>query len=91
MHGWPLSKMVLLLIELLTQPLGPWGDTSVSLSMINLNFIHRSRPLPDAAVAVECLSVCLSARMGRVETQGQVEAEEKWQSEVKSNESQRMN
>lgn len=36
----------LLLIELLTQPLA-LGDTSVSLPMINLNFIHRPRPLPD--------------------------------------------
>ncbi|TNN62988.1 Nephrin [Liparis tanakae] len=25
----------------------PWGDTSVSLPMINLNFIHRPRLLPD--------------------------------------------
>lgn len=36
----------LLLIELLTQPLA-LGDTSVSLPMINLNFIHRPRLLPD--------------------------------------------
>ena len=38
----------LLLIELLTQPLA-LGDTSVSLPMINLNFIHRPRLLPDPA------------------------------------------
>lgn len=36
----------LLLIELLTQPLA-LGDTSVSLPMINPNFIHRPRLLPD--------------------------------------------
>lgn len=36
----------LLLIELLTQPLA-LGDTSVSLPMINLNFIHRPGLLPD--------------------------------------------
>lgn len=35
----------LLLIELLTQPLAP-GDTSMSLHMINLNFIHRPGVLP---------------------------------------------
>lgn len=36
----------LLLIELLTQPLA-LGDTSVSLPMINLNFIHSPGLLPD--------------------------------------------
>lgn len=36
----------LLLIELLTQPLA-LGDTSVSVPMINLNFIHRPELLPD--------------------------------------------
>lgn len=36
----------LLLIELLTQPLA-LGDTSVSLPMINLNFIYRPGLLPD--------------------------------------------